>query len=469
MHWHHRIGGVTVAVATVGWGVVMNTAPAVARTAAPPAACFSPPIATGTGAGATALVAGDFFNHHNGTLDVVTGNSGRFGTGPGTISVLKGKGDGTFDYTGDVSIPERVESPSAMVTGDFNHDGNLDVAIAVYGGRVSILLGNGNGTFQPAVTYSVPDGPISTAAGDLDGHGFLDLATANAGSSVSVLMNKEDGTGTFNAAVSYPLPHYSSGSIAIGDVNGDGKLDIVATDPDGVEVFSGNGDGTFNPTPRAFSSGQPSAPTGIALADANRDRKLDIFLSGTTGNYALLLNTGNVNGNATFKPSTILMGQFAAGVAVGDLNGDGIPDIEAGGPIHPAGGSGVAIGNGDGTFQTEVSYGYTAQWANLADINGDGRLDIAGIDNDKVVVLLNCTPFIPPVPSVPRSSPGHNRTLPPPVPQSSGSPGPHSHSLQPRVMVSSNSSASARATLKPIEDVLKGATSRFLSGLLQAI
>ena len=143
MHWLRRIGGVTVAIASVGWGVVINAAPAGATSAAPQEACFSPPIATGTGAGATALVAGDFFNHHNGTLDVVTGNSGRFGTGPGTISVLKGKGDGTFKPVQNVP----ASGPTYVVfAGDINDDGKLDLA---YGetmyNTVAALWGRGNG------------------------------------------------------------------------------------------------------------------------------------------------------------------------------------------------------------------------------------------------------------------------------------------------------------------------------------
>jgi hypothetical protein len=146
------------------------------------------------------------------------------------VSVLLGNGNGTFQPAVSYAVGS---SPTSVVVGDFNGDGKLDIAVTNAGvDTVSVLMGNGNGTFQPAVNYNtVGNDPTSLAVGDFNNDGHPDLVTANSGdNTVSVLVN--NGNGTFQPAVSYavgPLPT----SVAVGDFNGDGKLDLVTANAGG--------------------------------------------------------------------------------------------------------------------------------------------------------------------------------------------------------------------------------------------
>ena len=166
----------------------------------------------------------------------------------GTLSILLGNGDGTFqaaqsfgDYLG----------AHFVAVGDFNGDGKEDIVTAnvaqlldIYGVHtveddVRVLLGNGDGTFQAGQSYDAGDEPGFMAVGDFNGDGKLDLAVTAVGG-VSVLLGK--GNGTFQPAQNYAV---GGGSLAVGDFNGDGKLDLAVTDSSGVSILLGNGDGTF--------------------------------------------------------------------------------------------------------------------------------------------------------------------------------------------------------------------------------
>jgi hypothetical protein len=292
-------------------------------------------------------------------------------------------------------------SPRAVVTGDFNGDGRLDLAVVnTNSDTVSILLGKGDGTFQPAQTYATGHEPGSLAVGDFNGDGKLDIVTTNYGT-VSVLLG--NGDGTFQAPIDSTLPNLYGGAVAVGDMNHDGKLDLVVsgqgigwgttTNPDSVDVLLGNGAGGFAlASTTLFSPNQPPGP--VALADFNADGKLDIAVvlpnayEGQPGAISVLLG----NGDGTVGPPTnFATGSLPHSLAVGDFNGDGKLDlVTATGPSVS-----VLLGNGDGTFKAPVNTTLPgispAVYTGLeplplpqsptrvvvGDLNGDGKLDLA--------------------------------------------------------------------------------------------
>jgi len=188
---------------------------------------------------------------------------------------MLGNGDGTFRPPLTYAAGNQADF---VAVGDFNGDGKPDLAVAhsccEAGGNVSILLGNGDGTFQPQVTYSAGGYPTALAIGDSNGDGKLDLAVANGEDySVSILLG--NGDGTFQRQVTYPAGRYPT-SVAVRDFNGDGKL-----------VLLGNGDGTFQ-YPMGFSTDYN--PVGVAVGDFNLDGKPDLAV-GTDYSVSLLTNT----------------------------------------------------------------------------------------------------------------------------------------------------------------------------------
>jgi hypothetical protein len=287
---------------------------------------FNAPVQYDTGSnGPVAVAAGDFTN--DGILDLVVLN---FNNGQNVVSVLPGNGDGTFQPPIVTTVGGSGGRPQSLAVGDFNGDGNLDVVTADPGGSVHMLLGNGDGTFQPPETVVVGGSPQSVAVSDLRGNGTLDLVTADYGNTVSVLL--ANGDGTFQ-----PPVHYAGAplavAVALGDVNGDGALDIVAADQESqVSVFLNNGDGTFG-APSNFPLA--ASPGAVVLGDFNGDGKLDIAATGGNSVSVLL-----GNGDGTFQgPQTYAAGPGPIGLAVGDFNGDGFPDLA----VADQGGDTVAV------------------------------------------------------------------------------------------------------------------------------
>src|SRR5205807_1909374 len=184
-----------------------------------------------------AVAAGDF--NRDGVQDLAVAN-----LGDNTVSVLLGNGDGTFRPASAPPV-SAGSSPQSMVVGDFNGDGRPDLAVADYGANVvSVLLGNGNGTFRPAATTSgTGNGPWALAVADFDGDGKLDLVVANMGDVVvSVLLGKGDGT--FQQEQTFRAGSGPS-SVAVGDFNGDGVKDLAVTNygDSTVSVLLGSGTG----------------------------------------------------------------------------------------------------------------------------------------------------------------------------------------------------------------------------------
>jgi hypothetical protein len=236
--------------------------------------------------------------------------------------VLLGNGDGSFQAP--ISTPGQSFS---VVAGDFNGDGNMDVASNfLYSSTpLGVFLGKGDGTFLAPATYSGPTNPSGPQAGDFDGDGWLDLAiSSDPDNGVLIYLNRGDGTfkpGQLFASCESPA------GMSLADVNKDTRVDLVVTcvDQSGtVNVHLGNGDGTLQ-APLSFATGD--WPFHIVMADFNRDRKIDIATNSQVaynGNVSVLLG----NGDGTFQSNVDFpAGGYGRSLAVGDLKNDRYPDL----------------------------------------------------------------------------------------------------------------------------------------------
>ncbi len=322
---------------------------------------------------------------------------------PGTVSVLVGKGDGTFPKHVDAATGTK---PDAIAVGDFNNDGKLDLAVADFGSsNLTILLGNGNGTFTAMSSLAVgTQKPTSLAVGDFNGDGNLDLVVqvSPCGACLAVSVFFGNGDGTFGPLNSVTWG-YEPSSVAVGDFNGDGHLDLAVADLDNfVQIMLGDGQGNFNISQgtRAQGVNQPGA---MAVGDFNNDGKLDLAVldycsvpisgggcsSPPTSVGAVTIDLGKGDGTFSTK-STPLTGMEPVAIAAGDFNGDGKLDLA----VANSGSNNLTIllGNGDGTFTAAPSpaTGNAPTSVAVGDFNGDGKLDLAAVNsgNNTIGIFL---------------------------------------------------------------------------------
>jgi hypothetical protein len=330
-------------------------------------------ITTGAKSGPNDLVVGDF--NGDGIPDLAAPDSAS-----GVVAVFLGKGDGTFQPAKFASTGTGSQ-PLALAVGDFNADGKLDLAVALGNqGAVAILLGNGNGTFQPPrfvpTAGSALYHPVALTVSDFNHDGRLDIATANNSQGASVLLG--NGDGSFQP---YKLLGSSQGPtwIAAGDFNNDGDLDLaVTTSSNTVDISLGNGDGTFQAY-ASIATGSGTNPQSVSVADLDGDGCLDLVVACYGANaVGVLLG----NGDGTFLPIEL----YAAGaepiaVTVGDLNLDGIPDLV----VTNLGSNSLSIfqGNGDGTFLPLPGYSTTSgsqpAASVIADLDAEGAPEIVSV------------------------------------------------------------------------------------------
>jgi len=355
---------------------------------------FEEPPANAVGNSAAALATGDFTGNGNLGVAVVNQSSD-------SVTILPGNGDGTFQQPLTVTLPQGSGATS-VVAADFNNDGRTDLAVTDPNlevgnnqfGAVSILLGNGDGTFQSS-TIAVPGGPYAITAGDF-GNGHIDLAVVDRSfSTITILMG--NGDGTFRSLKPIQLGDPSNppfpDAIVVGNFNGDKNLDLAVAEPftDSVTVLLGNGDGTFNQgSTISFGESFPFVPQNIALAtgDFRNNGLTDLAVVSSNFYYGDTLDVLLGNGDGTFQapqgPTAISLGSgvYPIGIVAGHFTNNGILDLAT---ADSSGGGtddySVYLGNGDGTFQapTQFALGGTGYSTALVtgDFAGNGRTDLA--------------------------------------------------------------------------------------------
>lgn len=344
-------------------------------------------ISNGSLTGANPNVSASADLNGDGKADLVTANSY-----DNTVSVMLGKGNGTFRAKVDYSVGS---STYGIVVADLNGDGKPDLAATgnLWDGshldnKVFVLIGNGNGTFRAYSSYSVQCS-YKVVATDLNGDGYADLATTcgsgsySNGYGVSVLLN--NGGGVFSNQYNYAKQ--SSGyyqSITVADFNGDGQADIATGIAYGnipsISILLGNGDGSLQ-SPKNYLGPSPYNPTDIIAADLNGDARPDLAVASDSARVSVLLDYSAVGFLSGGNYST---GGPSDGIVATDLDGDGKLDL-ATANFYGDNAVSVLLGNGDGTFKPNVGYpGTKASSLVAADFNGDHHPDIVtvnGFDN----------------------------------------------------------------------------------------
>jgi len=329
---------------------------------------FRSPVdyAIATGGGQTHVALGDFDG--NGTTDIAA-------SVPGDLSVLLGNGDGTFKPEKRFSLGISVRSIAAA---DLNGDGRQDLVTA--GASVSVLLSHGSGLFPTHTEYS--GGAVSVAVADMDGDHQLDLivATPNDSNTVTISVLAGNGDGTFRARSDYAAGSgdgFGIASVGTGDLNGDGARDVVVISSRGPgSALLGNGDGTLGPRE---DLSPPLRGHAIAIGDLNHDGRLDLVAGAPDGTFIELGKGDGTFGSRTVFPAGTSLFFDDRSVVVGDMSGDGIPDLALVNGVSKE--LCIALGNGDGSFGSRRNYG-TRNPVSVAvgDLNGDGTPDLVAAD-----------------------------------------------------------------------------------------
>ncbi len=337
---------------------------------------FAPHADFPTGANPSCVAVGDV--NGDGKLDLVTANGNA-----SSVSVLLGNGAGSFGAKTDFATGL---GPSSVAVSDVNRDGKLDLVTAnAVPNTVSVLLGNGNGTFGVKTDFTTGATPFGVAVGDINGDGNQDLVTANyTAGTVSVLLG--NGAGSFAAKTDYATGQ-EPWSVAVDDFNGDGKQDLAVANrgSNTVSVLLGAGAGGFA-AKTDFTTG--AGPISVAVADVNGDGRQDLV---TADFYASNVSVLLGNGSGGFAPhADFPTGAGPISVAVGDFNGDGKQDLVT--ANNGASTVSVLLGNGSGGFgaKTDFATGAAVQTVAVGDFNGDGKLDLvtANDGGSSVSVLL---------------------------------------------------------------------------------
>jgi hypothetical protein len=350
------------------------------------------------------IVVGEFDNDGDVDLATVDTNSNK-------VTVRLGAGDGTF-ATAAPGSPFSVASvgvipgcafgplPRAIAVGDFDEDGDEDLAITNgCTNELAIHLGNGDGSFSAGTFMASCDGPTSIAAGDFDLDGNDDLVAACADSTgvAGLNIHTGNGDGTFDAGA--PLTTGSQpGAVAIADFNGDGDEDLVVghISNDGVKVYPGAAGATFGAATNVIATGLPNGVVGtpIVAGDFNSDNNDDLAF------HSSGLHVATGAGDGTFTSSFAFNAGSANSLAAGDFNSDGVEDLAI--PAWAGNSVTIRLGAGNGTFPGEptgspFAAGTTPQAVAIGDFNGDGNEDFAATNvnaNSVTVRLGGGTPLL---------------------------------------------------------------------------
>jgi uncharacterized protein (TIGR03437 family) len=319
----------------------------------------------------------------NGKSDLIVANQGA-----ASLSILLGLGNGFFQpFTTEAT----GISPRALAVGDFNQDGRLDLAVTNFASdSVSIFLGNGNGSFRLIGSLTAA-GPSAVVTADFNGDGKLDLAVVETTSnSVSVFLGNGNGgfLSFFTSAVGdRPV------SIATADFNGDGRLDLAVANiaSNNISILLGTGTGIFV-APRNYSAGP--LPAYVALADFDGNGTIDIAVANATGFSAGSISLLPGFGNGAFgSPRTIAAGSNPSFLVTGDFNLDGKPDLAVANTASNT--ISIFLGLGNGFFVPPIDFitGSAPDWISVVDLNADGRPDllVANSRSNTVSVLINYT------------------------------------------------------------------------------
>ena len=331
----------------------------------------------------TSLAVGDF--DRNGTLDLVISNA--LGNGSGGVSFARGNGDGTFRLGATFAAGV---SPWQVASADLNGDKKLDLVVTNASSNskgATVLLGNGDGTFQDGRHFDTDGRSVAVAIGDLNGDGALDLAVTNVTSkTVSILIG--DGTGDFDAPHNVTLSDDDGPTaLALVDLNGDGALDLVAGPASAtlIDVLLGNGDGTFG-DPRKLQIARGGGSLSLAVGDVNDDGKPDL-LHTDLEKIGFFLG----NGDGTFAQDLSLKPPAETRyITAADVNRDGATDLVTASYF----GNDVCVwlAHGHGVFSTQQCFGVGPgpNMVAIADLNKDGRPDLVTPNNltNSVSVLL---------------------------------------------------------------------------------
>jgi hypothetical protein len=354
------------------------------------------------------LFAAEILNTYRAVLGLNLGPAISYSVGPGPISVAIGiNSDGTSkivtanskDDTVSILVSNPIggfypysgyvvgKFPFAVATGDFNGDGNADIVSANLSDNTVTIIVNGD-----RGNYAVGFAPDALAIGDLNGDGKLDIVTSNlSDNTISVLVSNTFG-GFNTSATPYNVGKTPQG-VAIGDINRDGKLDIVVANSgstaNSVSVLIGDGSGRFPFGSDSYPVGR--TPTGIALGDLNGDGRPDIVTANSGDTNISILLSDNTTTSGFYSPLTINVGKNPSSVAIGDIDGDGKLDVVT----ANSGDNTITLlrGNGFGSFNIPYNYtvGLNPYSVAIGDINGDGRPDIvtANSGDNTVTVLSN--------------------------------------------------------------------------------